>query len=114
MADKPPADDKELTQEQRDKVARWVTEKWGPNGNPCPICKHTTWFVGQHLVSPLTISPGGGISLSGGPTYPFAQLCCQNCGNTQFLNAVMFGLVKSSETKAEPEEPQVKKEGSSG
>lgn len=114
MADKTPSDGKELTQEERDKAAQWVIAKWGPHGSPCPICKHTRWLVGQHLVASSIVSSGGHITLLGGPTYPFVQILCQNCGNTQFLNAVVMGIVKPLEKEPSPEETLVKTEGSSG
>lgn len=116
MADKTPDDRNALTQEERDKIAQLVTEKWGAEGSACPICKQRKWLVGQHLVTPPIITSGGRVILGGGLAYPFVQILCQNCGNTQFLNAMILGVMKPKEeaTPTEPADQQSKKEESGG
>lgn len=34
----------------------------------------------------------------GGPAYPYVGLICQNCGNTQLMNAVAAGVVDGMST----------------
>jgi hypothetical protein len=88
-----------LTQEQKERVVRWISEKSGMQAPKCPVCRERQWSIADDLVAPPVFA-GGGIVL-GGASYPAAMLICGNCGNTQFLNAVIMGILprKSEGTK---------------
>ena len=84
----------ELTQEQKDKIDKWLIEKWGPDG-PCYVCKTSNWAILSHLVTPVVFSEKG--FWAGGPAYPQAAIVCTNCGHTVYFNAILIGLVEEEE-----------------
>ena len=79
-----------LTKEQKEYVAKWITDKGGSPVRPCPVCNARQWVVGSHIVAPLRIE-GGGVAI-GGTLYPSVPLICGNCGNTHFMNIVVMRL----------------------
>jgi hypothetical protein len=90
-----PQDD--LTPEQKQKIENWFRDKRHPAGAICPICQTRSWTILPQLVTPLVYAEGG--LLLGGASYPHFVLVCNNCGNSQFINAVITGLV-------EPKKPE--------
>lgn len=97
------SDDGLLSADERQKIADWINSKT-PLVGKCPTCGDRKWQVLDHLVySPIHYRSG---MLIGGPNYPHAGIICTNCGNTQFLNAVMIGLVESSQPPGAPTNPE--------
>jgi hypothetical protein len=86
-----------LTPEQRQKIENWFKEKRAITGAVCPICNTKNWTTLPDLVTPIPLR-GEGMVL-GGTTYPHFVLVCNNCGNSQFINAVATGIV-------DPEKPK--------
>lgn len=82
---------KKLTQKQRQFVADWVFSKGGTPAKGCAVCGAVKWVVGEYIVAPVRLQ-GASVMLGGGSLYPLVPLICGNCGNTQFLNAVIMGL----------------------
>lgn len=87
-----------MDQEQKERVAQVLREKWKGQVAPCPMCRATHWTVGDGLVSQPMQEPGGGFQI-GGPTLECLALICNNCGNTQLLNALVLGLGDLVETE---------------
>ena len=83
-----------LTSEQRASVHSWFEKLKSQGSAPrCPICESVDWTVPEHLVSPSVYAGGGSLFL-GGVQYPHFMLACTKCGNVQFINAVITGVVK--------------------
>jgi predicted nucleic-acid-binding Zn-ribbon protein len=94
----------QLTLEQRQKVEKWFAEKANVMGQ-CPVCRNRQFTLLDHMVAP-PIFDGGGLTI-GGPAYPMVMVMCTNCGNTNFHNAVVLGLLPgegSTDTKPPPED----------
>lgn len=87
-----------LTQSQKDKFAAWLNERATLIGK-CTLCGERRWIIIDELleVRPFT---GGGLTV-GGSLYPFVGVACQNCGNTQFVSAILSGVIESG-TPATP------------
>lgn len=99
-----------LTKEQKEKAAAWINEKLP--AHKCPMCGEDKFQIADQLVVPLNLSnkpDKPGLKFSGG-MYPQLMFICTNCGTTQFLNAVILGLVgppaenseKEKEAKEQP------------
>lgn len=85
-----------LTEEQQAIIRAWFDKLKGEGLAPrCPVCSNTNWGSLSHLVS-SPVFAGGSIIL-GGPQYPHFMLACTKCGNIQFINAVMSGVLKLPE-----------------
>lgn len=98
-----------LTEQQRQIILKWFDEK-APLVGRCPICNHREWRLQPHIVTP-PIFADGGMSL-GGTSYPFIMLTCHHCGNTQFHNAVVIGLLKDDpEPAPEPQAAESQNDG---
>jgi hypothetical protein len=80
-----------LTAEEKQKAADWVNRHWTAGSDACPICGSTEWFIGDHLVQPITLGPNNGLLL-GGIGYPQVMVISALCGYTMFINAVIMGL----------------------
>lgn len=87
-----------LSQAEIDQVVAWMA-KHGAADKICPVCGSNTWFVGHHLVQPLTLAINR--VQFGGLGYPFVTIMSTPCGYTIFMNAVLMGLVPASQ----PESP---------
>ncbi|WP_139015778.1 hypothetical protein [Ensifer aridi] len=87
-------DESRLTLEQRQQVERHLTSKAALVGK-CPVCSQRNWGLLDHLLH-VPIYHGGSLVV-GGPTYPHVGLICQNCGNTQLINAVVSGVLKNKD-----------------
>lgn len=98
-----------LSEEQLTKLKNWISERWKKDGGTCPICSSNDWSVSKHLVAAPLVSPGGRITIGGGPAYPAAQITCGVCGYIIYFNAVIIGLMPSITKKEEQ-----KKEGGNG
>ena len=87
-----------LSEAEKKQVIAFIQEK-APD-HKCPTCGKDTFFLADHLVSPPTVSPSGGVNL-GGATYPLAMAICTNCFNVTFFAALPMGVRRKSETKRE-------------
>lgn len=80
-----------LTDAQKAKIESWVRLKTGLTGGICPICQTRQWTILPELLAPPAFH--GGTIVLGGSSFPHVVLVCNNCGNSQFINAVMAGIV---------------------
>jgi hypothetical protein len=88
---------KALTQEQKDKAATKIQKLWVGSAKSCPVYGSINWIVADHLVLPMTlIPPYTGINI-GGIGYPQLMLVSKECGYTLFFNAVILGVLPSSD-----------------
>lgn len=96
-----------LTQDEIKKVHEWLAKYPKGADAPCPICQTSTWWIGEHLVQPVTVAAGFSIRLSG-VGYPQIMLISIPCGYTMYINATAAGILPPP-----PPEPSsdVKKEG---
>ena len=84
MADEP----KQLSKEERTKFKDWLESK---SVNPqCPACRKSSWGIGDHIISSMTI--GDGRSHIGGTLYPTAFIFCEHCLYVMHFLAVPIGL----------------------
>ncbi len=85
------ADEKKYFDKDRQENAlKLLTDKWKEENRKCDICCSQTWTIAEDLVMPMPFS-GKNLNLSG-PSYPQIMVICTNCGNTEFLNAVILGI----------------------
>ena len=104
-------DDTLLTLEQKNVAIAWLNER-GAREPTCPACGQNTWFIGDHLVAAPVYSGG---MIIGGPVYPNFMIICQNCGNTQYFNAVIAKIIESDKEEEEkPADAEKIKEASDG
>src|SRR3989304_960225 len=91
----------ELTGEQRERVAKWIMDKWKP-GTTCPLCGIGPWNVPQYVVAARAAPPDRlGDLVMGGPLYPLIPISCDNCTNTVFINAMLIpGVLSKGESSA--------------
>ncbi len=80
-----------LTEEQHQKLAKFVGTKWRPPFQ-CPYCQMNNWNITREVFQ-LTEFSGGGLVV-GGPVVPLAPVTCNNCGHTVLLNALIAGAVE--------------------
>lgn len=83
--------DGKLSDEQRKKFGAWISSKAAMIGK-CPTCSDRRWALMDHFID-FPIYRGGSVVIGGGPSYPSVGIVCQNCGNTQFINAVLSGVL---------------------
>jgi predicted nucleic-acid-binding Zn-ribbon protein len=59
----------------------------------CTICKKKNYIIHRNLISLSPVKSNTNIIFGGaGTLYPFAMVSCKHCGNTNFLNSVIFEL----------------------
>lgn len=85
-----PDDTGKLTTAEKQKVIDWISSRH-PGPLICPMCDDPNWFVGDHLVQPMTIGANYAVNL-GGVGYPQVMVISSGCGYTRFLNAVAVGF----------------------
>lgn len=83
--------DGRLSLKQREQVAAYINGK-APLIGKCPTCGDRRWGLLDHFVH-IPIFHNNGSFVVGGPSYPNIGLICQNCGNTQLINAVAAGII---------------------
>src|SRR5688572_7582885 len=102
--------DGKLSEEDKQKIAAWLEERWPQANQHCPVCNDSTWIVADHVVMPLTVGPGGW--KPGRPGYPQVMLISMNCAYTRFFNAALMGIKIEAEQPPEaPVQEQKKAEG---
>ena len=89
-----PDKDGRLTPDEKQRVAAWLTSQGIPPP-VCPFCGQREWAIGDHLVQPVTLGPGGGLTL-GGVGYPQVMLISSKCGYTALINAVIAGVLRQN------------------
>jgi hypothetical protein len=82
----------QLSPEEKAAAEAWFNAKMAHQSAGCPMCRTKNWTLLDHFVSPNNFTPGGGVML-GGNAYPHFMLACSNCGNTQFINAILAGVI---------------------
>jgi hypothetical protein len=62
----------------------------------CPVCQTNKFTVYDRFVTPTVLSgeARNGLQL-GGTIYPHFMISCENCGTTQFVNAMKTGVLSS-------------------
>ena len=86
-----------LDEKQRDKLVKFLQEKWKPPAS-CTVCRSNTWDVSKEIYE-LREFQGGGLVVGPGPIVPVVPVTCTTCGNTVLLNALVAGI----ELKGEPQ-----------
>jgi hypothetical protein len=94
-----PESDGRLTSAEKDSIIAKIDSLW-TGSHSCPVCGHTNWIIGDHLVQPITLAQGS-LQL-GGPGYPQVMLISSKCGYTMFFNAVVLGVVPSNKSEGSP------------
>jgi predicted nucleic-acid-binding Zn-ribbon protein len=81
-----------LTQEQQEKVTKWLREKLGMRS--CPSCGQLQGFLmGAIIAAPEVKTTGEGMALDMGNSVPFVPIACRNCGNVRLFSAIVMGLI---------------------
>jgi len=83
-----------LSSAEKAKIDAWLKEKWQGQAL-CPVSKDVKWLIADHLVQPLSIIAGG-LAIGGGG-YPQAMVICATCGFTMYFNAVLIGLMPTTD-----------------
>ena len=65
-----------LTKPQRETILTALKAKID---GPCPMCRQTTWTLGDEVVAAMATGLQGGIAI-GGPFIPMIQVVCNQCG----------------------------------
>ena len=77
-----------MSEEDRGKVAAWLSERVSPI---CPSCGSGDGFqVVNDIMTPV-IMKGGNLQL-GGEVVPMVGLLCRRCYNIRFFSAVLLGI----------------------
>jgi hypothetical protein len=88
MADDP----SELTQPQKDLIAKRIVERWGGT-HECPVCHDNKWTLLPHLTTPVKlVGLTGKLNFPGSTVYPEAHLVCGTCGYTMTFNVSALGI----------------------
>lgn len=83
-------DDKnKMTAEQVAAGLAWLDAHWAKQD--CPICGSNKWSLGEYFVTPIVLSPEGGV-IVGGPAYPHMIVTSVDCGYAMFFNAIIAGV----------------------
>lgn len=86
-----PGADGRLSQEENDKVVRYMAEKF-PVGLHCPCCHSNDWNLEQHTMTAVPMGPDQ-LKVFGHLTvYPQIALLCSVCGHNVFFSAISIGL----------------------
>ena len=88
-----------LTETQRSQIVQALKERQarlsanGITGSGCPICGNRNFNLNPTGLVYLVLQPIPVQRLQiGGASLPSIVLTCDNCGNTQLLNALVLGL----------------------
>jgi hypothetical protein len=79
--------------ELQQKAINWINKKSLNKG--CEVCGQNHWGVSTDVVTPIVLK-NNSFQL-GGTSYPSVVVICNNCGNTKFINAVLAGLIDTTE-----------------
>ena len=82
-----------MTPEDLAKAKEWIADK--RDTPACPVCRSDRWSIEDSMTAcPVYKYPVG---TSFGPIYPFVLAICENCGYTEFFNAVSMGFQEGAE-----------------
>jgi len=59
------------------------------------MCGHTEWTVSEMIVELREYHQGN--LVAGGSVFPSIPITCTNCATSQFVNAILLGLVDAGE-----------------
>jgi hypothetical protein len=90
-----PTKEGKLTQEDRDKANKWLTERGALTA--CEACKKQAWKGSPNLVMAPAYVPGG--ALVPPIVYPAVMLICTNCGFLRMHSAVVMGILPPDDEK---------------
>ena len=75
---------------RQSKLIKERLEKHWETAPRCPLCENSKWLIGS--IHELKDYHNGDLVI-GGPITPVLSLVCDKCGGTQFVNALIFGIV---------------------
>ena len=88
----------EITSENINKVIEQIAAKC--SSRRCPMCGSNNWEVGNKVFELREFNYGNlNIGGHGSAIIPVVPLTCNQCGNTQLLNAIMYGVVEQNNSK---------------
>lgn len=69
----------------------------------CPSCGNNNLIIGDRIFE-LREFNGGNLVIGGKESsiYPLIVVACPVCGNIQFFNAILMGVISSNTSKEEP------------
>jgi predicted nucleic-acid-binding Zn-ribbon protein len=91
----------------RDKVLKWIDSKWTKSRN-CPICDNSNWTINPSAISVSLENKDRKFNLS--QVVPYYVVSCENCGYTQFFNAIQMGIFENTAQDPHKTEEQVQSE----
>ena len=80
-----------LSQEEKQRIRDWLVAREAKQ--PCPICGHNQWAIGDTLALAQQYVREGGLMIGAG--YPAAVVLCQRCTFMRWHSAIAIGLVPS-------------------
>jgi len=83
-----------LTEEERSKIAEFINEKATLPGDPCLVCRSLDTRIGHNILLVPVRAPGGEYNFGGGQ--PVVPVVCHNCGFVRYFHAERLGLVPST------------------
>jgi len=86
-----PDSEGKLTDYEKQTIHHWMESHWR-QPMPCPFCGDSSWVIGDHLVTPITLAGNGDLLMGVGVGYPQVMIISAGCGYTVFLNAVMLRI----------------------
>jgi len=91
-----PDDSGKLSPDDKQTVIKVLTER--KCVNPCPLCGHPEWEIGDNMILHSLYGPKGFIIGAGVPS---VVIGCTNCAFFRFHSAVLFGFMPQVAPKAE-------------
>jgi hypothetical protein len=79
-----------LTEDQKKKAEHWFQTR--ASKAVCPVCYSRTWTILPDMLAPPTFHAGS--MVLGGVSYPHIVMACTTCGNSQFINAIVAGVLE--------------------
>ena len=78
-----------LTRKERQGIESRLADKMRLSA--CPICASTKWTLSDMVVTPTTLTAGGGFT-TGDPVFPQVMFVSE-CGYTRYFSGSTLGLV---------------------
>lgn len=93
-----PDDQGKLSKEELAAAGKWIGER---ANLPCAVCRHTSWVVGEHVVSLIADAKN---VLGTKQHYPALVVVCANCAHIRLHSAMRAGIVKINKDGSEEKE----------